>query len=50
MPVPILDGQILTHRVWMEGQSNWYRCWCAKLRRFTGWMGLNAQFALPEVL
>ena len=36
MPVPILDGQILSHRAWMEWQSNVY--WCAKLRRFTAWM------------
>jgi hypothetical protein len=26
MPVPMLDGQILTHRVWMEWQSNLRSC------------------------
>ena len=39
MPVPILDRQILTHRVWMEWQSSLY--WCEKLRRFTGWLKLR---------
>jgi len=39
MPVPILDRQILTHRVRMEWQSSLY--WCEKLPRFTAWMKLG---------